>query len=408
MDCDFEMIAKSADPGEYDEVREIVKAAFEHPDLELALVKTITNDDPNFHKGDLRIVRDNGKAVSMMLIIRKTLRIGEALVNGAIVAPVATHPSYGRRGYCSAVMRDALEYMKTEGFDITILWGHPWLYTHYGYSPSMLSAKLVIDAKSPKQSGEYGRTIRPLRETDLDQVARIYNSNTRRTSCTEVRSPNLGEWIVKDTIKFEVITNQAGIISGYLVFGTDWGRPSVLEVGTIDDETSETILNRILEEIAKKGLKEIMCPVSPDHPFARYAFWHDAEIRVNRGKGAGMARVLNLASILEKMSEEFERRLHYSELHYIDHSLTIATEESSAVIDIRGDNVTLETGLESDYRIDLPLDCLNPLITGYRGIREVLNDPRVKVKGGEEATRILEVLFPTGHPRGGVFPLVWE
>jgi len=181
-----------------------------------------------------------------------------------------------------------------------------------------------------------------------------------------------------------------------------------MEVGTLDDETSEVILNRILEEAANKDLKEIPCLVSPDHPFAHYAFWHDAEIRINSGRGAGMARVLNLASILKKMSKEFERRLHYSELHYVDNSLTIATEESSAVLDIRGDNITVNTDEEGEYRIDLPLPCLNPLVTGYKGIQEVLKDPRVKIKGGEAATRLVEVLFPTGYPRGGTFPLVWE
>jgi predicted acetyltransferase len=402
------MITKPADPEEYDEIKEIVRAAFEQPDLELGLVKAITNEDPNFNKGDLRVVRDNEKAVSMMLIIRKMLRIGETLVNVAIVAPVATHPSHNGRGYCSALMRDAIEYMKTEGFDITILWGHPWLYTHYGYSPSMLSTKLVIAVKPPSHTEEHRRTVRPFRENDLEQVTLIYNSNTSQTSCAEVRSPNIWEWRVKDTIKFEVITNQESNVSGYLVLGTDWGKPCVLEVGTMDDETSEVILNRILEEAVKKDLKEIMCRASPDHPFARYAFWHDAEIRINSGRGAGMARVLNLTSILKKMSEEFKRRLHYSELHYVDHSITIATEESSAVLDIRGDNITLRTDEEGEYRIDLPLYCLNSLVTGYKGIREILKDPRVKVRGGEAATRLLEVLFPTGHPRGGVFPLVWE
>ncbi|MCJ7770494.1 GNAT family N-acetyltransferase [Candidatus Bathyarchaeota archaeon] len=200
------MIVKPADPEEYDDIHEIVKAAFEQPNLELGLIKAITNDDPNFHRGDLRIVRENEEAVSMMLIIRKTLRIGEALVNGAIVAPVATRPSHKGRGYCSAVMRDAIEYMKTEGFDITILWGHPWLYTHYGYSPSILSTKLVITTKPPNNMEEQRsiRTIRPFRETDIEQVTLIHNRNTSRTSCTEVRSPNIWEWRVKDTIKFEV------------------------------------------------------------------------------------------------------------------------------------------------------------------------------------------------------------
>jgi predicted acetyltransferase len=88
--------------------------------------------------------------VSMMMLLRRPLRIGTAVVNGAIIAPVATHPNHQGKKYCSAVMRDAVRYMKTQRFDITILWGNTWLYPHYGYSPAMVKTELVIKPTQKK------------------------------------------------------------------------------------------------------------------------------------------------------------------------------------------------------------------------------------------------------------------
>ena len=403
------MIVKAADSEEYEEVHEVVGKAFRNPQLEHRVVNVTTSEDPNFKKGDLRVVKVDGKVVSMMMLIRRPLRIGTAIVNGAIIAPVATHPANQGKGYCSAVMRDAVQYMKTQGFDLTILWGNPWLYPHYGYSPAMMSTELVI---KPKQNsmGKGRYESRPLEEADLEQITHLYHSNTATRTCAEIRSPTMWEWKPSGSeVELKVFLDKMGEVIGYTSLGTDFGRPCAHEVGVLNDEACEAVFNFLLENAERRGLKELYCITHPDNPFARFAFWRGGEIRIRSGDGAGMVRVLNLASLLKRMGKEFERRLKYSELHDVECSLKISTDEESAVLNISHGQVSVSTdNAKADYQLDIPLASLNPMVTGYKAIRELVKNPRVDVKWERQDLRLLEILFPAGRPSGGFFPLVWE
>jgi len=112
---------------------------------------------------------------------------------------------------------------------------------------------------------------------------------------------------------------------------------------------------------------------------------------------------------LTKMEKEFERRLRHSEFHNRECTLKILSEDDFAVLDINHGTVSVGTnGARSDYQLDIPLSCLNPLITGYKDISELVKNPSVRVSGGKWAVRLIKILFPTGLPYGGNLPLVWE
>jgi predicted acetyltransferase len=404
------MIVGAASSEEYAEINELVDKAFKHSKLESTIIRVTTGEDPSFQEGDLRVAKVDGKIASMMMLKRRQLRIGTAVVNGAFVAPVATHPDCEGMGYCSAVMRDAIRFMKSEGFDMTILWGNPWLYPHYGYSPAMVRTEVVVEPRQADLPEMKAYEFRPFAAADLKQVTRIYHSNTATKTCAEVRSPTMWEWKPGGSkAGLQVLTNKRGKVIGYLALGTDWGRPCAHEIGVLNDEASKVILDHVLGIARSKGLKEFYCIISPDHPFARFAFWSDCEIRIGSGGGAGMVRLLNLATFLTKMEKEFERRLNRSELHDKECTLGISSDEGIASLDISHGCVSASAKrMKSDYRLDIPLSCLNPLITGYKDIDELVKNPKVDVRGGKEAVRLIQVLFPSGLPYGGVLPLEWE
>ena len=103
------MIVRAAEREEYPEIFDLVDKAFKGSTIERTMINVTTSGDPNFQKGDLRVVEAEGRIASMMMLIRRPLRIGTAIVNGAMVGPVATHPNFQGGGYCSAVMRDAVQ-----------------------------------------------------------------------------------------------------------------------------------------------------------------------------------------------------------------------------------------------------------------------------------------------------------
>lgn len=340
------MEVRAATPEEYEEVGEMVYRAFQQDngtDLERCIVEVTTTEDPNFHEGDLRVTEVEGKIVSMMLIIRRPMRIGTAIVEGAMVAPVATHPEYQRKGYCSAVMRDAITYMMKQNIDMTLLWGHPWLYPKYGYSPAMPYPRLVINPERCRKVETEPYTLEPFDEYCIKEVTKIYHNNTATRTCAEVRSPELYEWKPRNpNVDFETIVNQKGEIIGYVVLTLQNPTEHVIEVGALNDLACGAVFNCTLQLAIERRIKEFFCIVPPDHPFASFALWKNAEQRVTRS-GAGMIRVLNLVSLLKKMKKEFEKRLAHSEFHNLTSTLNIVSEEGAAQLEITQGRVTVNT-----------------------------------------------------------------
>jgi len=416
--------ARSAEEAEYKEIFTMTQEAFRKAaggrstgELERNIVEATVATDPNFRKGDLRIVEAEGKIVSMMLIIRRQVRIGKAIVNNAIVSPVATRVGHEKKGYCSLVMRNAISYMKEQEFDITSLWGHPWLYTHYGYSPAMVSPSVAIKPERchPTEVKDTF-TIQPYEETQAKAVTDIYHQNTIKQVLAEIRNPEPFEWKVHSpNVEFQTVIDKKGKVIGYYAISqTAPSGRNLLEIGVANTEACKIIFNKLLDYAKEKKLAELICPMSPKHPFAQFAYWQNAELRT-RASGAGFARILNMTTLFDKMKKELENRLNHSEFYNKTLSLTVKTGKETTTFLINDGEITVSTEEEkAHYTLEAPLPSLNPLVTGYKSIYELIDKKEVTINSNRataknlNCVRLVDVLFPKDSPYGGHLPLVWE
>lgn len=416
--------ARSAEEAEYKEIFTMTQEAFRKAaggrstgELERNIVEATVAADPNFRKGDLRIVEAEGKIVSMMLIIRRQVRIGKAIVNNAIVSPVATRVGHEKKGYCSLVMRNAISYMKEQEFDITSLWGHPWLYTHYGYSPAMVSPSVAIKPERchPTEVKDTF-TIQPYEETQAKAVTDIYHQNTIKQVLAEIRNPEPFEWKVHSpNVEFQTVIDKKGKVIGYYAISqTAPSGRNLLEIGVANTEACKIIFNKLLDYAKEKKLAELICPMSPKHPFAQFAYWQNAELRT-RASGAGFARILNMTTLFCKMKKELESRLNHSEFCNKTLSLAVKTGKETTTFLINDGEIIVSIEEEkADYTLEAPLSSLNPLVTGYKSIHELTDKKEVAIDSNRTITdkpsaiRLVDVLFPKGTPYGGNLPLVWE
>jgi len=416
--------ARSAEEAEYEETFTMTQEAFKKAaggrstgKFERNIVEATVTADPNFRKGDLRIVEVEGKIVSMMLIIRRQVRIGKSIVNNAIVSPVATRVGREKKGYCSLVMRNAINYMKKQKFDITTLWGHPWLYTHYGYSPAMVSPSVTMKPERCRPTEVKDTfTIQPYEETQAKTVTDIYHQNTINQVLAEIRNPEPFEWKVHSpNVEFQTVIDKKGRVIGYYsISQTAPSGRNLLEIGVANREACKIIFNKLLEYAKEKKLAELICPMSPQHPFARFAYWQNAELRT-RASRAGFARILNMTTLFCKMKKELESRLNHSEFCNKALSLAVKTGKETTTFLIKDGEITVSTEEEkADYTLEAPLPSLNPLVTGYKSIYELIEKKEVAINSNRAITknlnciRLVDVLFPKGAPYGGNFPLVWE
>ena len=417
--------ARAAEEAEYEEILKVTQEAFRKAaggrstgEFERNIVGATVTADPNFRKGDLRIVEVEGKTVSMMLIIRRQARIGRAIVNNAIVSPVATRARHEKKGYCSAVMRDAISYMKQQEFDITTLWGHPWLYTHYGYSPAMVGPSVAIKPERchPTEVKDTF-TIQSYEETQAKAVTDIYHKDTINQVLAEIRNPEPFEWKVHSpNVEFQTVIDKKGIVIGYYsISRTAPSGRNLLEIGVANTEACKIIFNKLLNYAKEKKLTELICPMTPQHPFAQFAYWQNAEHRITMASGAGMARILNMTTLLSKMKEELESRLNHSEFY--NKTISLATKTGKETINLLindGEIIVSTDKKKADHTVEAPLSSLNPLITGYKSIHELIERTEATINSIRATTknlngiRLVDVLFPKSTPYGSNLPLFWE
>ncbi|MBE0512765.1 GNAT family N-acetyltransferase, partial [Candidatus Bathyarchaeota archaeon] len=358
--------ARSAEEADHDEILTMTQEAFRKAaggrstgEFESNIVEATVTADPNFRKGDLRIVEAEGKIVSMMLIIRRQARIGKAIVNNAIVSPVATRVGHEKKGYCSLVMRNAINYMKQQEFDITTLWGHPWLYTHYGYSPAMVSPSVAIKPERCHTTEVKDTfTIQSYEETQAKAVTGIYHQNTVNQVLAVIRNPEPFEWKVHSpNVKFHTVIDKKGRVIGYFVISqTAPSGRNLLEIGVANTEACKIIFNKLLDYAKEKKLTELICPMSPQHPFAKFAYWQNAELRTTSASGAGFGRILNMTTLFDKMKKELESRLNRSEFCNKTLSLAVKTGKDTTTFLINDGEITVSTEREkADYTLEAPL-----------------------------------------------------
>jgi len=404
------MIVRPAEPEEYQEIYKVVDLAFKNSPLESKMIRITAFEDANFRKGDVKVVEIDGKIVSAVMIIRRPYRIGTAVVKGAMIAPLATHPEYEKRGCGSALMRDGVQYIKEQGFDIALLWGIPWLYTRYGYTPAIMNTEIILNSNQSLPEIERRFDCRRFTKADLKQMTDIYHNNTETRTIAELRSPEMWEWNpAGDDVKLDVVTDKDGEIIGYYSIGEDWGRPCAHEIGVKNEEAAGFIFHRLLERAKQKELPRFHCLGHPDHPFTRYAFSRGGSMVIRNGGSAGMVQVINLLSLLTKLEPEFERRLHHSEFVATDFTFSVRCGDDYALLSVKSGRVGVsEENIDAEYGLDISLDGLNPLITGYKKINELIGTHDTRVKGGERGIRLIDILFPPGYPTGGSPPIVWE
>ena len=100
-----------------------------------------------------------------------------------------------------------------------------------------------------------------------------------------------------------------------------------------------------------------------------------------------MLRIMNQASLLDKLRPELERRLAGVHMGALPGTILLRTELGEATVRATSPDCAV---------LDLPQDKLIQLVSGYRSVHDLLSEPDVKMTPGSEA--LWSVIFPKGHP----------
>jgi hypothetical protein len=100
-----------------------------------------------------------------------------------------------------------------------------------------------------------------------------------------------------------------------------------------------------------------------------------------------MLRIMNQATLFDKLRPELERRLSAVRMDHLPGTIFVRTELGET---------TICASAPERAALELPQDKLMQLITGYRSAHDSCTEPGIKVTPGSEP--VWNALFPKGHP----------
>jgi predicted acetyltransferase len=346
----------------------------------------------------------NDEPVSRLWVHDLNVRFGEAIVRMGGIGGVWTEEAYRKRGFARRLLEAANDYMRDEGFDIASLFGISDFYERWGYVPAGPEYSLKVRVDSIKGAELKHRVVDFCEQHRLD-VLRIYEHNNLHRICSVVRSPESWtgfvrgtDWFVEADVK--VFVNERGEVVGYVSLDKVTERTAVAEVGFATPEVFESMVAFLVQRASEHGHDEITLLLPPDHEFAIYLRRYGCvAIQEFHRSGGFMARIINLGSLMAKLSVELSRRVaKESRFSGCEKDFAIVTDIGEVLVRVKSGRVEVEpvTSASIAERLELPQGKLTQLLMGYQTIDTLIAAQDVHCS--PDLIPLLRVLFPPAYP----------
>jgi predicted N-acetyltransferase YhbS len=142
--------------------------------------------DPETRPEQSRVVIVDGEIVSHIRLYDRWQRVGGVPIHVGCVGDVCTLPEHRRRGYCRALLEDALAYWDTREFDLSMIVSGVGVYERCGW---VTFPEMVYRAPSANVPPSGGYAVRRFaRAEDLPAVAAVHEVYHEGRSLATVRS----------------------------------------------------------------------------------------------------------------------------------------------------------------------------------------------------------------------------
>ena len=345
---------------------------------------------PRLKFRDCRVVEVDGEIVSHVRVIPHVMRVGKARLRLAGIGAVGTHPFHRKKGYAAALVSDTVEYLRSEGYDLSLLFGIADFYPRFGYASVLPTYECVlsIDAlPSPKA----GPSVRKFRPADLPTVMDLHRRYAMAQLGAMERDEAYWRYAKRRWTSYLLVTERRKPI-GYVEMSRG-PRPQIVEVGLPE---SIDVYERILSQcgqVAREHLgREIAIQLPPSHPFIEYCRSLGATVHTTyRRDAGGMGRIINLDSWARKMCPEWTARLQAPRHRGHSGSLAIECELGCACLDIRDGKVTLG-GNAGGHGVHGPQSVVAQFAFGYRSVASVCLAGEIQARPPD--VKLLAALFP--------------
>ena len=342
-----------------------------------------------------------GKHVSGLIINDLEARIGRAVVHMGGIGGVHTERKHRMKGYSRRVMEYSNQYMLKRGYDVSLLFGIPDFYQKFGFACCLPVYRLTLPtrlAEGARGSGSGGLKVRRARKADFPRIRTLYNRHYARRTATVVRPASwtgfrMGSAWGTKTITL-VVTDGRGSILSYAGFDERVDAVTVFEVAGAP-RTYPALLGALAREAVRRRVENLTFLIPPDDPFTVYTRRFGGHLRVTcHPSGGGMLRVINLPTLMEKLTPELTARLQGSARATERNRFLLKTDIGAARVTVGGGRLRASPAARAGKSpvVRIPQDRLSQLLFGFRTVTDVAREPGVRIPAG--LVDLLDVLFP--------------
>lgn len=346
---------------------------------------------------------DGDEQFSGLWVLPLEMRIGAAVLPVGGIAGVGTKPKHRNKGYAARCMRNATAFMKEQRFALGLLFGIPDFYHRYGYAVALQEVSLKIQTRDAEGARRTHR-VQAMRASDRAAALRLHRrANALRTG-TRLRTLRTWQPARRGT-RFNVAASPYVAIGkhrrleGCMMLDKLPNATVVSEIDALSVAACESLIAFAAQDAIAKRAGELTIHAPADHKIVEIAGNFGSTLSVRRPRcGGGMARVIDQECLLQALTPELSRRAQTRPLAAWRGAIGIRTELGMSYLRVRADGVKLSRRCKRpDLALELPQQLLAQLVTGYRGVENVLNERKTRVRG-KSAHAVLSALFPRQNP----------
>ena len=407
------MEIRAAKADERDEIVDLIAAVF----VEKCRPRYASQhyQDSSYELDQSRVCVVDGKIVSYVRVSNRSMHLGEAVVKLGGIGMVVTLEEYRRRGYSSALLRDAISYMEAQHYDLSLLFTtiQPF-YMPLGWAafPQTNFELELHDKKTFAPSGWKSRAFDL--EKDLAQISQIYDEHNRGRTGTILRSENLWRDGYSQQVGMlpSLVVEKDGQIGAYanLAFpDEDQGidaylatyYPNLREVGwrgTASDSPL-ALCHAILEAAYDRGVESITGRSTRHHPMTLLLSEESGSPLSFSIHERMMYRVISLDGLFQKLIPKFEAELENTGMTDRSGSFCFTVSEQTCTLNVNRGKVTVVA--DDSGRTKVTLDTYHFLKVLFGDATFGQLDELNRIKGinlQPDEKALLSILFPKDEP----------
>ena len=254
------------------------------------------------------VLRIDGHGVSRVWVSCFEQYIGSETVRMGGIGGVDTNRDHRFQGYCRRVMTSALRWMRSNGYDTTMLYGIASFYPKFGFAKAFPHVSVTVAVRDAETADGPGMRVVKFRREHLPAVLDMYHTANAGRIGPIRRDPAHWRPFRKglhfgSTAVPKVLQDDEGAVAGYVVLDSDPTTVSIIEAGARRPAAIPAVVRHAARVAVRRRVESIRLFLPEDHRVVEFCKLLGARHEKSYSRdGGAMVRMVHVPSALGKLA----------------------------------------------------------------------------------------------------------